>query len=38
MLWSASEQSHLVCGRAAMLSERPLGIPSQHYSRVRWRV
>ncbi len=38
MLWSASEQSHLVCGRAAMLSERPLDIASQHYSRFRWRV
>ena len=36
MLWSASEQSHLVCGRAAMLTERPLEIVSQPHDPIRW--
>ena len=38
MLWSASKQSHLVCGGAAMLSERPLEIAGWYESRIRWRV
>ena len=38
MLWSASKQSHLVCDRAAMLSERPLEIPGCYHSQIRWRV
>jgi hypothetical protein len=38
MLWSASKQSHLVCGRAAMLVERPLDIARWYPSRIRWRV
>jgi hypothetical protein len=38
MLWSASKQSHVLCGDAAMHSEGPRDIASQYRSRIRWRV